>query len=84
MPGGSAFTRLDRRERLVRGDPNVTATIWKQLFAFSFVLLALLAVSVPFQRPGSAARVITIVSAALILVTLLGASALIALDWDPF
>jgi protein-S-isoprenylcysteine O-methyltransferase Ste14 len=62
----------------------MTATIWKQMFAFSFVLLSLLAVSVPFQSPGSAARVITVVSAVLILVALFGTGVVIALDWDPF
>ncbi|WP_228546194.1 hypothetical protein [Halegenticoccus tardaugens] len=58
--------------------------MWRVLFALNVVLLALLAVSVPFQRPGTGAWVISIVSVAIIGASLLGLFVLIRIDWDPF
>lgn len=58
--------------------------LWRLLLVGDLVLLLLLAVSWPFQPPGSAGRVISVVSAAFIVVTLVGSYLLLRREWEPF
>ncbi|WP_101295508.1 hypothetical protein [Halegenticoccus soli] len=62
----------------------MAVTVWRVLFALNAVLLALLAVSFPFLRPGSPSWTISIVSLGIILASLAGLFVLIRIDWDPF
>lgn len=62
----------------------MTATVWQVLFGLNVVLLVMLALSWPFQEPGSPARVITVFSLAVIAVSLVGLAVVIRVDWDPF
>ncbi|MFW5956536.1 MAG: hypothetical protein ACOCQY_03945 [Halorhabdus sp.] len=58
--------------------------VLRAFFVASVVLLAFLAVSVPWIEPGSSTFVISIISAIMLLVMLVGSALLIYLDVDPF
>jgi hypothetical protein len=62
----------------------MAAGVWRLLFALNLVLLALLAISFPFQEPGSAGRVLSIMSFGIISVSMAGLAAVMYVDWDPF
>ncbi|WP_254271610.1 hypothetical protein [Haloarcula marina] len=58
--------------------------VWRAIFASSLVLLALLALSVPYIEPGTSTFVISIVSLGMLVVMLVASAAFIYLDWNPF
>lgn len=59
-------------------------TVWRVVFVTAGTMLALLALSVPFVDPDSGTAVIAVLSAAMLLVTMLGAGLLARAEWDPF
>ncbi|ELZ65195.1 hypothetical protein C457_16877 [Haloferax prahovense DSM 18310] len=58
--------------------------VWRVFFVSSVVLLAFLALSFPYVEPGTATFVVTLLSLGMLGVTVVGSSALIYFDWDPF
>ncbi|MFC4989161.1 MULTISPECIES: hypothetical protein [Saliphagus] len=58
--------------------------VWRVFFGCSVVLLAFLALSVPFVERGTGSYVIAVVSTAMLLVILVSSATFIYLDWDPF
>lgn len=58
--------------------------IWRVFFVWSTVLLILLAISAPHIEPGTGTYVVSMVSLAILLVTLVGSTVFIYFDWDPF
>lgn len=60
------------------------ADIRGAFFVVSVVLLVFLGLSAPTIEPGSSTFVIAVLSAGMLLVTLVGSAVLIYVDWDPF
>lgn len=60
------------------------ADIRGAFFVVSVVLLVFLGLSAPTIDPGSSTFVIAVLSAGMLLTTLVGSAALIYVDWDPF
>ena len=58
--------------------------IRRAFFVASVVLLVFLSFSVPTIEPGTATFVITIITAGMLLVVLVGSAIMIYVDWDPF
>ncbi|WP_135665026.1 hypothetical protein [Halorhabdus rudnickae] len=58
--------------------------IRRAFFVASVVLLVFLAFSVPTIEPGTATFVITIITACMLSVVLVGSAIMIYVDWDPF
>lgn len=58
--------------------------LWGFLFRLYVLLLALLLISLPFQRPSSLGRSITLVGFVFVLVPLAVLLVLIRLEWEPF
>ncbi|AKU07942.1 MULTISPECIES: hypothetical protein [Haloferax] len=58
--------------------------VWRAFFVSGVVLLAFLALSLPYIEPGTATSVVTLLSLGMLGVTVVGSSAFIYFDWDPF
>lgn len=58
--------------------------VWRAFFVCSVVLLALLALSVPYVESGTASFVVSMLSLGMIGVMLVSSATFIYLDWDPF
>lgn len=59
-------------------------SVWTIMFTLEVVLLALLALSLPYVERGTPTYTITLLSFAVIGVTLVGLAVVIYFDWTPF
>lgn len=57
---------------------------WKGILIFQFIMLLMLAASVPFNEPGTATYVIIQLAAIHVVAGIILVSILLYSDWDPF